>query len=151
MSRGPSMTALLGMLAIAGYQNRDKITEWLGGGQGGGGQPGKVPDDRPAGFDRLLPSGGGGGLGSMIHDGLSDLMDNFKKAGHGATADSWVAQGPNKEIAGGDLERALGADTLSSLQQQTGLSREEILKRLSKELPSAVDRYTPDGRIPHGV
>ena len=33
MSRGlPSMTALLGLLAIAGYQNRDKIAEMLGGG-----------------------------------------------------------------------------------------------------------------------
>ena len=31
MSRGfPSMTALLGLLAIAGYQNRDKIGEMLG-------------------------------------------------------------------------------------------------------------------------
>ena len=32
MSRGfPSMTALLGLLAIAGYQNRDKLAEMLGG------------------------------------------------------------------------------------------------------------------------
>ena len=31
MSKGyPSMTALLGLLAVAGYQNRDKIAEWLG-------------------------------------------------------------------------------------------------------------------------
>ena len=30
MSRGfPSMTALLGLLAVAGYQNRDKIAELL--------------------------------------------------------------------------------------------------------------------------
>ena len=30
MSRGyPSMTALLALLAMAGYQNRDKIAEWL--------------------------------------------------------------------------------------------------------------------------
>ena len=30
MSRGyPSLTALLGLLAIAGYQNRDKIAELL--------------------------------------------------------------------------------------------------------------------------
>ena len=35
MSRGfPSMTALLGLLAIAGYQNRDKLAEMLGGKQG---------------------------------------------------------------------------------------------------------------------
>ena len=32
MSRGfPSMTALLGLLAIAGYQNRDKIAEVISG------------------------------------------------------------------------------------------------------------------------
>ena len=32
MSRGfPSMTALLGLLAVAGYQNRDKLAELLGG------------------------------------------------------------------------------------------------------------------------
>ena len=41
MSRGfPSMTALLGLLAIAGYQNRDRIAEMLGGlGQGKSGAP----------------------------------------------------------------------------------------------------------------
>ena len=32
MSRGmPSMVALLGLLAVAGYQNREKIAEALGG------------------------------------------------------------------------------------------------------------------------
>ena len=36
MSEGfPSMTALLGLLALAGYQNRDKLAEMLNGaGQG---------------------------------------------------------------------------------------------------------------------
>jgi len=35
VSRGyPSMTALLAVLAIAGYQNRDKIAEWLKNAQG---------------------------------------------------------------------------------------------------------------------
>jgi uncharacterized protein YidB (DUF937 family) len=37
---------------------------------------------------------------------------------------------------------------LDTLTQQTGLSREEILSRLSRELPRAVDQYTPEGRIP---
>ena len=43
MSRGfPSMTALLGLLAVAGYQNRDKIAEMLGGlGKGGPQTPGQ--------------------------------------------------------------------------------------------------------------
>ena len=34
------MTALLGMLALAGYQNRDKIAEMLKGAGAGGAQPG---------------------------------------------------------------------------------------------------------------
>jgi len=37
---------------------------------------------------------------------------------------------------------------LATLSEQTGLSREEILARLSKSLPEAVDKYTPEGRIP---
>jgi uncharacterized protein YidB (DUF937 family) len=39
-------------------------------------------------------------------------------------------------------------DVLATLVQQTGLSQEELLARLSKELPTAVDNYTPDGRLP---
>jgi uncharacterized protein YidB (DUF937 family) len=38
---------------------------------------------------------------------------------------------------------------LAALEQQTGLSQEELLARLSRELPTAVDQYTPDGRLPH--
>ena len=48
MSRGmPSMTALLGLLVIAGYQNRDKLAEMLKGASannptpGGAQQPGQ--------------------------------------------------------------------------------------------------------------
>ena len=56
--------------------------------------------------------------------------------------------GPNKQIAPPQLEQAIGADVLQTLSQQTGLSPEEILVRLSKNLPDAVDKYTPEGRIP---
>ena len=68
--------------------------------------------------------------------------------GQGDIADSWVGTGPNKEVAPQQLERAIGSDVLATLAQQTGLSRDEILARLSRELPQAGDRYTPDGRIP---
>jgi uncharacterized protein YidB (DUF937 family) len=32
--------------------------------------------------------------------------------------------------------------------KQTGLSRDELLKRLSQVLPEAVDKMTPEGRLP---
>lgn len=145
------MTALLAMLAVAGYQHRDTIAGWMGGGQKGP-QPAPggtaAPTDKPAGLDQWLPSGGAGGLGSMIHDGLAGLVDSFKQNGHGETAQSWVDSGPNKPIAAPDLDRAIGPDTIDALAKQTGLSRAEILARLSRELPAAVDKYTPDGRLP---
>jgi len=46
------------------------------------------------------------------------------------------------------LEQAIGSDVLEDLSRQTGLSREEILSRLSNNLPEAIDKYTPEGRIP---
>jgi uncharacterized protein YidB (DUF937 family) len=91
---------------------------------------------------------GGAGVGSVLSSGLRDLIDRFRQAGHGETADSWVAQGPNREVASNQVESAIGADTLEALTKQTGLSREEILSRLTRELPGAVDKYTPEGRLP---
>ena len=73
MSRGfPSMTALLGLLAVAGYQNRDKIAEWLGG--------------------KTLPGAGGSG-------GLGGLLDQLKGSLGGASA-SGIASGGLGELAG---------------------------------------------------
>jgi len=146
MSRGyPSMTALLGLLAIAGYQNRDKIAEMLGGQS----QPGA---DKRAGLTGLLDqfktSLGGASANSILSGGLGELVDRFKQGGHGETADSWVSTGPNKPVTPSQLEQTIPPEVLSTLSKQTGLSHEELLARLSRELPNAVDKYTPQGRLP---
>ena len=147
MSRGfPSMTALLGLLAVVGYQNRDKLAEILGG-QGNPGAPGQ--GGQQGGLGQVLGGlGGKGGVGGLLGGGLGELLERFKQNGQGEVADSWVARGPNKEVAPYQLEQAIGADVVATLSKQTGLSREEILARLSRELPQAVDKYTPDGRLP---
>ncbi len=147
----PSMTALLALLAVAGYQNRDKIAEMLKGlnqNAGASGQPG-VEGAQGGGLGGLLSGlGGKGGAGDILGGGLGTLIDRFKENGQGDVADSWVKSGPNKDIAPNQLEKAIGPDVLAMLAKQTGMSRDEILARLSKELPSAVDKYTPDGRLP---
>jgi uncharacterized protein YidB (DUF937 family) len=162
MSRGfPSMTALLGLLAIAGFQNRDKLAEMLGGssnpgGTGGvGGQRGSVPQQggisQQGGLGGLLGNlggAGGAGVGGLLGGGLSELLQRFQQSGHGDVAESWVGTGPNKDLAPHQLEQAIGPDVLETLSQQTGLPREELLARLSRELPQAVDKYTPDGKLP---
>jgi uncharacterized protein YidB (DUF937 family) len=132
MSRGfPSMTALLGLLAIAGYQNRDKLAELLGGKQGASGnapgQPGL------GGLLGQLSNGlGAGGVGGLLSGGLGELVERFKQSGQADKVDSWVSTGPNQQIAPSQVEQAIGPDVLETLSKQTGLSREEILARLSR-------------------
>jgi uncharacterized protein YidB (DUF937 family) len=84
----------------------------------------------------------------MLGGGLSGLLEQFTKNGQGETAESWIGPGPNKEVSPPQLKQAIGQDVLAALVQQTGLSQEELLARLSQELPTAVDKYTPDGRLP---
>ena len=150
MSRGmPSMTALLGLLALAGYQNRDKLAEMLKG--AGNTQPGPAGQQGPLGglLGNLGGALAGAGAGGLLSGGLGELLDRFKQNGQGDAAESWIGKGPNKELPPPQLKQAIGADVLAALEQQTGLSQEELLARLSRELPAAVDQYTPDGRIPN--
>jgi uncharacterized protein YidB (DUF937 family) len=150
MSRGtPSMTALLALLAVAGYQNRDKIAEWLSAAQRKAGTLAQAPSGAGAGLPGNLGAIlGSTGIGDLLGGGLRDLVNTFKQAGQGDVADSWVGRGANKQIAPSQLEQAIGPDVLETLSQHTGLSRDEILSRLSQNLPEAVDKYTPEGRIP---
>ena len=149
MSRGmPSMTALLGLLAIAGYQNRDKLAEMLKG-AGAGSQPGSGQQPGQGGLlGNLGGMLGGAGVGGLLNGGIGELLEKFNQNGQGETAKSWVDKGPNKEVSPPQLKQAIGPDVLAALEQQTGLSQEELLARLSRELPAAVDKYTPDGRLP---
>ena len=142
------MTARLGLLAVAGYQNRDKIAEMLRNAGGDQSKPGGTGDPLGGMLGNLGGMLGGAGAGGLLSGGLGELLDKFKQNGEGETAESWINQGPNKEVSPPQLKRAIGADVLAQLEQQTGLSQEELLARLSRELPSAVDRYTPEGRLP---
>jgi uncharacterized protein YidB (DUF937 family) len=148
MSRGmPSLTALLGLLAIAGYQNRDKLAEMLGG-TGSADRPREQRQPGLGGLLGNLTALGGAGAGGLLNSGLGELLDRFKQNGQGEAAESWINDGPNKEVSPPQLKQAIGQDVLAALEQQTGLSQEEILARLSRELPAAVDKYTPGGRLP---
>ncbi|RWX76679.1 DUF937 domain-containing protein [Neorhizobium lilium] len=192
MQRGP-LKALLAVLAVAGYQNRDRIAEILKGvterpqtspgaspetrsgssaqtsGEAategaaaprpaGGGLDDVMEKLRNGGLGSLLggalgggATGGGalgGGIGSILNGGLNDLLDQFRQAGHEKKADSWVGTGANEPIDDSELHQALGPDVVRDVAAKTGLSEEEVLRRLSKNLPEAVDGLTPGGSVP---
>jgi uncharacterized protein YidB (DUF937 family) len=117
------------------------VTAGLPGGVGSGG----VSDILKGGLGGLLA---GGAAGSVLSGGLGDLLNQFQQKGHGDAANSWVSNGPNKQISPGDLANALGADQIDSLSAQSGMSRDELLKGLSQYLPDVINHLTPDGRLP---
>ncbi|RJT30379.1 DUF937 domain-containing protein [Mesorhizobium waimense] len=129
---GKLAVAVLGILA---YQNRDKIGDLIRG-------AGNRDPNNPQGglMDQLSKGVSGTALG--------DILDRFRNAGVGSKVDSWVSTGPNEPIEPKDVETAIDDDTLTALSMQTGLSRDELIARITKDLPEAVDKLTPKGELP---
>ncbi len=154
----PITMAILGLLAY-------KAVKGIAGSQ-----PSAAPANPrvPSGGNAInanRPSGGGGGLGdllsgglggllaggaagSILSGGLGDVLKQLQQSGQGEAANSWVAEGPNKQISPGDLANALGSDKINHLMSQSGLSREDLLGGLSRQLPEVINHLTPDGRLP---
>jgi len=155
MAKTPSLTALLGLLAVAGYQNRDKIGDLIGKAKTALGtqaqsqaQSAGASQDQPA-LNDFSEMFGGSKAGGTLSSGLGDVLDEFKQAGHADTADSWVSQSPNKQLDSGTLQATLGDATLDDIAAKTGLSKADILARLSTSLPEAINDFTPEGRLPN--
>ena len=161
----PSLLALLGLVAYAGYQNRDRIGDMLTDatragrdGQPGSGNSGYLADigqrfqsglaGGEFGPDATGAAGQSAGLGGSIAGALGDLIGRFRDAGRGHVADSWVGSGPNHPVNIDELGAVLGPDTLDELSQKTGLSQHELLLRLNAALPEIVDHLTPNGKLP---
>src|SRR5436190_19381243 len=144
MSRGfPSMTALLGLLAVAGYQSRDKIAEWLGGvGQQSGIGPSPARS-QSGGLAGVLEQLRGSTPGGILGGGLSELIGRFKQNGDSETAESWVRTGPNQPVTPVQLQQAIGPDVLDTLSRQTGCpSRKFSLDFLANcRMPSTSIRH----------
>ncbi len=96
----------------------------------------------------LAGSAAGGAAGGIVSGGLNELLKRLEQNGLGDAGRSWVGTGPNQPVTPDSLEKAAGADTLDALARETGMPRNELLRRLTAELPQDVDKLTPQGRIP---
>ena len=159
-SRGgmsPITMALMGLLAYRTFQGKGRLADMLGrtegasganpsGGNAGAPNPGGLGGGGLGGLlGGLL---GGGAAGGILSGGLGDLLKQFQQNGQGDKANSWVAKGPNQPMTPQELEQALGPEKLQWLMRETGMSRDELLRGLSRELPEVVDKLTPEGRLP---
>jgi uncharacterized protein YidB (DUF937 family) len=80
--------------------------------------------------------------------GLADVLDRFRATGSADRVDSWIRTGPNRPLDQERIEAAIDPETIAELSRQTGLTREELLARIARDLPEAVDRLTPSGQLP---
>lgn len=145
MKSTPSILALLGLVAVAGYQNRNKISEMLDDAKHS--QPGGPSAGQSSLFSSIAGIFGSGGGGSLS-SGLGDLVRQFTSAGHGNAAQSWVATGQNMQLQEHDLAQVIGNDTLDDLVTKTGLSRADLIHRLTAAVPEVINQLTPEGRLP---
>jgi hypothetical protein len=124
------MIALLGLLAVAGYQNRDKIAEVLGGRkQEPGGGPGQ--NNQQGGLGGVLGSLGGllsgASAGSVLSGGLGQLV----------SASGRTARVKRQIPGSGESRQPLGADQLQADRLMCGYAAanralgEELLSRLT--------------------
>lgn len=134
----PIMMGLMGLLAYRTLKGKGRLADMLGTNQTGSGV-----GNTPAGGG-LAGALGGGSLGA----GLKDLLDRFRQNGHDDKVQSWVSTGANQQIAPNEIEQALGEERIQWLMEQTGMPKDQLLHGLSGELPQAIDKLTPDGRLP---
>lgn len=150
----PILLAALGLLAYKAVKSFSTAPQPAQHPQGSPPPGAPAPSDGLGGLLQSLGLGGGaagapaGGLGGILSGGLGDLVKQFQTAGKGEVADSWVGAGQNRTIPPTDLAEVLTPEQIDFLTQKTGLSRDELLAGLSRQLPEVVDQLTPQGRLP---
>jgi uncharacterized protein YidB (DUF937 family) len=111
-------------------QMQNVLAGLLSGGQGGMQQ---------------APQGGAQGSGP---GGLGGLISAFQQAGLGDVMQSWINQGPNQSISPDQLHNVLGPGQAQAMANNAGMPLQDFLTQLSQHLPQAVDKMTPDGKLP---
>src|SRR6478752_823418 len=95
-------------------------------------------------LDGILGGTMGAGMATAVnaliekHGGLQGLIQQFEQQGLGATMRSWVGTGANQPISPDQVHAALGTDTVKELAEKSGLSTDELAKKLSSTLPEAI-------------
>jgi uncharacterized protein YidB (DUF937 family) len=110
------------------------------GGLGGMGDLGGLGGLAGALGGLLANNGGQGGLGGLV--------SKFEQAGMGDVIGSWIGKGENHPVSGGQLQDALGSETISDIASKLGINAQTLLPMLATLLPSLISQLTPHGKVP---
>ena len=105
-------------------------------------------------LDGLVGGVVGGEMSTVVnsfiqqHGGVQGIVSQFEKQGLGATVQSWVGNGPNQPISADQVHQVFGSGMLSQLAAKAGMNPQDLAQKLSQVLPGAIDKLTPDGKVP---
>ncbi|HXN88620.1 MAG TPA: YidB family protein [Methylocella sp.] len=105
-------------------------------------------------FDGILGGVFGAGATTLLNSfieqqgGLQNIASQFEKNGFGDTMKSWISQGRNLPITADQIQQALGSEKVKELAARMGLPADKLAELLAQHLPQAIDKVTPDGKLP---
>jgi uncharacterized protein YidB (DUF937 family) len=105
-------------------------------------------------LDGLLGGAIGGEMATVVnsfiqqHGGVQGVVAQFEKQGLGPTVQSWVGSGPNQAISADQVHQVFGSGMIAQLAAKAGLNPQDLAQKLSQVLPGAIDKLTPDGKVP---
>jgi uncharacterized protein YidB (DUF937 family) len=88
-------------------------------------------------------------LGNGSQGGLNAIVAKLQQAGFGDQVKSWIGNGQNLPITAEQLQQVLGSDTVKQLAARFNIPVDQLGKVLAQALPTAVDKASPDGKLPH--
>src|SRR5690242_15697142 len=90
-------------------------------------------------------------MGTGSQGGLNAIVAKLEQAGFGAQVKSWIGTGQNLPITADQLKQVLGSDVVRQLAAKYNIPVDQVAEVLAHQLPVAVDRASPDGKLPHGA
>jgi uncharacterized protein YidB (DUF937 family) len=82
------------------------------------------------------------------HGGIEGVIAEFEKTGLGQKAKSWISTGPNLPITSEQIQQALGSEKVKELAAKFGIPVDKVADLLAQYLPTAIDKATPEGKLP---
>jgi uncharacterized protein YidB (DUF937 family) len=89
---------------------------------------------------QMFGKGGEGGLGGLVQA--------FQSKGLGDIVSSWIGTGANAPVLASQISDVLGKEKIQSLAGKIGLTPDALSAKLAEMLPGAIDKLTPEGKLP---
>ncbi len=82
------------------------------------------------------------------HGGVAGVAAQLEKTGLGQQVASWVGTGGNLPVSAEQIQAALGSDVVKDMAAKFGVPVDKVAELLAQHLPDAIDKATPDGKLP---